>query len=313
MKITISAPGKVILSGEHSVVYGHPALLAATDNRLTVSLKGKRNKKILTKSALNKLSNFELPSLKKFLSQYFRKENFNLKLESDIPIGCGLGSSAAYSVVFSALLNKIMGFQKSLKRINTLAYEIEKQFHKNPSGGDNTTSTYGGYLWYRKEAEGLKTFSKIEVKKKLDNLVLVNSGRANESTKDMVEIVRSKREANAKKIYGIFNSIEDVTKGFLKYLLQEQDLSLKYLLKQNQKLLEKLGVVSSSTKILVKRLEKKGAALKVAGAGGLETGSGILISFHDNTEVYKRYLKKQKLDFFVAKLGGKGVILHEES
>jgi mevalonate kinase len=270
-------------------------LLAATDNRLTVSLKGKRNKKILTKGALKKLPNYKLPTLKNFLSQYFRKGSYSLEIDSDIPVGRGLGSSAAYSVAFSGLFNKLSNTPINLKEINALAYEIEKYFHKNPSGGDNTVSTYGGYLWYRKEAEGLKTFSRIKVKRKLNNMVLVDSGRANESTKDMVEMVRSKREANIKKVDSIFYSIEDVTKGFLSYLLQEQELSLEYLLKQNQRLLEKLGVVSSSTKMLVKKLEKEGAAVKVAGAGGIKSGSGILICFHNNPREFIKSIRRDKL------------------
>ena len=77
------------------------------------------------------------------------------------------------------------------KKINKIAYEIEKKQHGNPSGGDNTISTYGGFLWYRKEAEFLKLFKPLDFNfEKLPQFVLTNTGRSLETTGGMVARVR---------------------------------------------------------------------------------------------------------------------------
>lgn len=102
--LKVSVPGKLILSGEHAVVYGYPAIATAINLRLTATRAG--------------------------------------KIESDIPIGAGMGSSAAFAVALSAFK---VG-ELNLEKINKFAYKLEKGLHGNPSGVDNTIVTYGGFL-----------------------------------------------------------------------------------------------------------------------------------------------------------------------
>lgn len=268
-RLEVSAPGKIILSGEHAVVYGYPAILAAVNRRLSM--------------------------------------NSQRVIDSNIPQGCGMGSSAAYAVALSALKIKLSGRPWNLEEINKMAYEMEKKHHGNPSGADNTISTYGGFLWYRKEAEGFKTFSSIEVKRKLSRFFVVNTGKPDESTKDMVTFVGSLYRRKPKAVENIFQEIEKTTKSFLGFLLGENDISFSDLIKINQRLLERLDVVSGLTTRLIRKIEEAGGAVKISGAGGKKNASGVLLTYHQDPDKLKNLLKKYNLDIFPVKLGEEGV------
>lgn len=266
MKIDkVSVPGKVILSGEHAVVYGYPAIATAINRRLTADQHG--------------------------------------KIVSKIPIGAGLGSSAAYAVALSALKTGKL----DLEKISSLAYEMEKQRHGNPSGVDNTIVAYGGFLWYRKESEDLKTFKQIDSKVKLPKLFLLNSGKPAESTKQMVGYVADQRRKKALGVDETFRKIEITTKSFLKFLLKEKEEDFGVLMRENERLLEKLGVVSEKTKKIIRLIEKEGGSAKISGAGGKKEGSGMVIVFHKDKEKLMFLAKKNRLDLWPVKLGEEGV------
>jgi len=266
--LKFSAPGKLIISGEHAVVYGYPALVTATDKRLVAE-----------------------------------KVNGRVKITSNIPIGAGMGSSAAFAVAKSALkLGKL-----ELEKINSLAYKLEKVQHGNPSGVDNTICTYGGYLWYRKESESYKTFKNIVPKRKFPKIYLLNTGKPEESTKEMVAHV-SDIYRNRKSYYDrVFKEIEKVTKGLLGYLLNDNSSDFSEMIKLNESLLEKLDVVSSSTKNIIRAIEKIGGSAKVTGAGGKIGASGIVIVYHSKPERLMKLIKERKLSISSVRIGEEGV------
>lgn len=276
-RLRVSAPGKIILSGEHAVVYGYPALIVAVDRRLAVTLSGKKT-----------------------------------SIESNIPIGCGMGSSAALAVAKSGLLLEKKNRPWDLGGINKKAYELEKRQHGNPSGADNTISTHGGFLWYRKEAEGLKTFSPVPVSIRLPKFILINTGKPIETTKEMVSMVSKLVKKDPLKYKTIFTKIEAVTKAFLKYLLGEEKKDISVLLKENERLLEKLGVVSKSTIKIIREIERFGGAAKVSGAGGIKDRSGVLLAYHREPGKLLAFAKKNNLEAFTANLGEEGVRIEKK-
>ena len=262
-RVKISAPGKIILSGEHAVVYGYPALVVAVNRRL------------------------------------YMNERF--EVESEIPIGCGMGSSAAYAVTLAAVRAKIRDQKLDLNEINKEAYETEKQQHGNPSGVDNTICTYGGYLWYRKELEGFKIISEIEPKGEFPQMLIYNTGKPEETTREMVEYVGRK---NTSKILG---RIEGITRLFLKYLIGDTNVDLVAAMRENERCLEELGVVSDSVAQLIRAIERVGGAAKVSGAGGRKGCSGIILMYHSEMEKLNHFVKKKGLETFKVKLGEEGV------
>ena len=265
----VSAPAKLILSGEHAVTYGNSAILVAINKRLTAS----------------------------------RSQNGKIEITSEIPIGAGMGSSAAFSVATSAVkLGKM-----DLEKINEMAYKMEKKFHGNPSGADNTICTYGGFLWYRKENENFKTFKTITPKRKFPKVYLVNTGKPLETTKEMVRGVNDRFLDRRSYLDIVLKNTENVTKQFLKFLTGDKDVNLDEIIKENERLVEELGVVSESTKQIIRKIENAGGAAKICGAGGRKDKSGIVLIYHKDTEKLMDFAKMNALDLFPVKMGVEGV------
>lgn len=292
MKIAYSAPAKVILSGEHAVVYGKPALVSAINLRLKFTLT------IFSRSCQDSNSNknilFISREVKKYLiSQNFKfvDSSFDYKIESEIPIGRGLGSSAALSVACTAAFLEFYTGQKAKKEIvNHLAFQIEKQFHQNPSGVDNTAACFGGLILYQKQ-KSLKNLDYKIPKNIEEKLFLIDSGKPEESTAEMVKYVSKKSVEN------VINKIEVETKN-MEVAIKKENINLfKNSLIKNEILLEKLGVVSKKTKELLVTLSKFGVG-KVTGAGGRKSGSGFILFYAKNKQKLIEYLNINKIIFY---------------
>ncbi|MFZ2026028.1 MAG: mevalonate kinase [Microgenomates group bacterium] len=295
-KITYSAPGKVILSGEHAVVYGKPALVCAIDKRLTLTL---------IEAETTRYTDTVMPiverTVREFLKQRkeeIKKGGYTYTISSTIPMGRGLGSSAAYSATIAAgLLELFTGREWSIPEINICAYKIEKYFHKNSSGVDTSTSVMGGLIYYRKEFEFLKTISSLSVKipkRFTDMLLLIDTGKPVESTGDMVQQVGSLFNAHPTKVEGLLNEVEKITKRFVVSLMKEDSVLFQKSIQENEKALEKLGVVSPSTILLLKKLKKIGVG-KVTGGGGKTKSSGYVLFATDAKKEVEPILEKEGL------------------
>lgn len=297
-KIIYSAPGKVILSGEHSVVYGKPALVCAIDKRLTLTL---------SEAKKTEYTDIVMPiiegTVREFLEQRketIKKTAYTYSISSTIPMGRGLGSSAAYSATIAAgLLELFTGREWSIPEINICAYKIEKYFHKNSSGVDTSTSVMGGLIYYRKEFEFLKTISSLSVKipkRFTDMLLLVDTGKPVETTGDMVQQVGSFFNAHPIKMEGLLNEVEKITKRFVVSLMKEDDVLFRKSIEENEVILEKLGVVSQSTIALLKKLAPFGVG-KVTGGGGKAKSSGFVLFATDIKKEVEQILKKDNIAF----------------
>jgi mevalonate kinase len=256
-KISFSAPAKVIFSGEHAVVYGKPALVCALNKRLKFTLFPSLNKNFQN---INK----EILFIASKVKQYLKKEKidffdkpYDFKIESEIPIGRGLGSSAALSVTSVAcFLNFFTGKNFDKQVVNNLALEIEKYFHTNPSGVDNTASCFAGLIFYRKEFDFLKSIFSLDIKisKKIkEHLFLIDSGNPKETTKEMVEKVKKKLIDKANYIEQILNDIEKITKKMVISLKKDKINDFIQCIIDNEIYLEMLEVVSLKTKNLLKK------------------------------------------------------------
>ncbi len=302
MKIIYSAPAKVILSGEHGVVYGKPALVSAVDLRLKFTLtnlmRPRKNSKV------NKEISFISQKVKDYLKKQgisFSDRKFEFQVDSETPVGRGLGSSAALSIASVAAFLKFYTRRDFNKEtINNLAYQIEKYFHKNPSGADNTASCFGGLIYFRKEFEFLKNISALNFKipKSIaNNLFLIDTGKPKESTAEIVAEVGKLYNRKPKLIENILNNIEKTTKKMVISIVKEDREFFQKTIRENEKLLEKLKVVSLKTKSLLKKLEKFGAG-KITGAGGKETGSGFILFLAKDKEKLEEFLKRKKIDYY---------------
>jgi mevalonate kinase len=207
--VLASAPAKIILFGEHFVVYGDPAVVLAIDKRAYAYAELRTDNRIHIYSKDLGISGFfiegsfeperggqeakiELAPLKtavqKVLEIAERKVGVNVKVDSSIPVAAGLGSSAAVAAATSTAVSQLLNENLSREEISRIAYEVECLVHGTPSGIDPTISTYGGVLLFQKE-KNLKT---LKVKK--DILLVVGDTGVKRSTGDLVAKVSKTRE-----------------------------------------------------------------------------------------------------------------------
>jgi mevalonate kinase len=150
-----------------------------------------------------------------------------IKIKSHgLPIGAGLGSSAAFSVASSAaclqLYHKFLSLpfdtvsNKNLQWINTWAFLAEVLIHGTPSGLDNTTSTYGGMLKFIKGENNQNHYENLLKIPKLQ--ILLTNTKVPRSTKELVSSVRRLYESFPTVISPIFKSIEEITLQFMQLL-----------------------------------------------------------------------------------------------
>jgi len=203
---------------------------------------------------------------------------FDLIIDSDIPLGSGLGSSAALSVAIVAATMIFLGKKVDKKTVNKIAFIIEQKKHGRPSGGDNAVACFGGMLRFQKLAHAKTAAQKtFTVKKKLTgSFFLIDSGRPVESTGEMVSNVNNLKNEKKDMFENFLQRQEKVTNALLPALQEGYEDAVNQLITEGERNLEQIGVVSDSAKALIAMVEKKGGAAKICGAGGRKKGSGTL-------------------------------------
>lgn len=307
--VIATAPAKIILTGEHSVVYGQPSIVTAvnrfayaeilpgisSDISLTLSdLKQRASSTLRTLRVLRErllesyrlcmkgqLSIREVLQKPAELFQYtlislidtFQMEiqkGFHISLRSDIPIGCGMGSSAATIVSVIQVLSHFLGLELKAEWLHKLSMEAERLQHGYSSGVDSYVSLNGGCVRFEKGKAHTLSLPQIP-------LYIVNTGRPATSTGECVMSVASQfKESDIWTEFGaISREIEQA--------LCARDLSLfKALIRQNHELLVTLGVVPAKVQAFISELERAGASAKICGAGSISGDtSGVVLVLSD--------------------------------
>jgi mevalonate kinase len=316
MNITVSAPGKIHLLGEHSVVYGYPALLASVGKRLYVTVKkqttGSKEQEIIIHAPYGiKLIG---QAVNIFKNAYGIKNLpfLEMTIVSDIPVGSGMGSSAALaSGVIGALLKSVKNIWNPI-RINELAYEVEKIAHGNPSGADNTTVVFGGLLWFRKEFEFLKNIWSLPASQyKIPHFVFIDTGKPSETTKEMVGLVAEKHRKNPSYMRALFYDQELQTKKLLLAFREGNKEEILLAVRQGEKNLEEMGIVGNLVKKLIRDMESIKGAAKVCGAGGVQKGSGMVLCYHNDLTAVQNIVQKYGFKMYQMPLAGQGIRLEK--
>ncbi|XP_074636747.1 mevalonate kinase-like isoform X2 [Acropora palmata] len=358
--VKATAPGKIILHGEHAVVYGKKAVATSIGLRTTVTLEPQAND-CVTLSLLNfnasckwkqdelqedvrKLLDADLSCRTQQGSHLFAKfvdqctipdvksnlikdavsvfvfllgsimedlkslPSFTLEVDSSIPVGSGLGSSAAYSACLSTALLTVAGkivsqkamsdasldcsvsgdvlttpetvslSSEDLALINKWSLEAEKLVHGKPSGIDNSICTYGGALTYQDGViEHLSRIPKLKI-------ILIDT-KVVRSTKNLISGLRERYQQFPTIYSSLFDAIGAITEescvcleklyraeaGAKETMTTDSDdlyRSLAKLIDLNQKLLVTLGVSHNSLDKLCSVTAKYGMHSKLTGAGG---------------------------------------------
>ena len=311
MKSIASAPGKIILFGEHFVVHGTPAILAAIDKRVTVTSTFTENKILKINSQLGTLevpissshekakSEFKpfIYLANKMINSHQDVNGLEITINSDIPIGVGLGSSSACCVAATA---SISGLFKELSPEENLkmSIEAEKTIFPDTSGADCTVCTYGGIIEYDKINGSEKNTDASNL-----NLLIVNS-MIPHSTKRSVEKVSKFKESNEDRFSQLCVS-ETKLIGEVNLALKNKDLiTLGLKMSENQKYLEEIQVSNDTLHDMISSLKEISLGAKITGAG--DGGCIIALVKDENLDKVPALLGKDK-ECFSAKIDTRGV------
>lgn len=270
-----SACGKVILFGEHAVVYGQPALAAGIARgvvvrggspaaRLGLRLHTPGGEVVeATRGGAGRLSEALTRLAESLEAEVGSLPSLTLEVESALPPGAGLGSSAALAVaVARALLGGAPG-EEGMARVLRAATAAESVFHGNPSGVDHTTAAYGGVLRFVKGAAP-------EVLTGLPPLRLVVAQvEPGADTGVMVAGVRALRERSPARVDALLREAGALTDAGLDALRQGDLERLGLLMNLAHGLLHALGVSTEALDRGCHRARAAGAlGAKLTGAGG---------------------------------------------
>ena len=305
------APGKIILSGEHAVSYGRPALAMAVNRHaetviapealeeIRFDLTDMKESERFTIRALRELKSRVLKNYLLFLDgqlgirEVLRKpvelfefafinlldglhlkieeKGLNIKLHSTIPIGCGMGSSAATILCVLRAIGHYFRVDFRPDWYLTYSIEAEKLQHGQSSGVDPYISLHGGCARFQSgQAEQLAL--------PRTPMHLVQTGMPLTTTGECVSHVRACIGEKA----ALWNDFEAVTRAMETALSVNDARDIRRAARENHQLLTRLGVVPDRVQNFIREIEAQGAAAKICGAGAVAGESaGMVLVFAD--------------------------------
>jgi mevalonate kinase len=315
-QFTSSAPGKVILFGEHFVVEGQPAIAVAVSVRAYVSVEPierdeiqvySKNYNLAETYILRNRESWSGRMLPVAVAAYTtmleagRKTGLKIDIDSQIPPSSGMGSSAAVSVATVHATSLALGLELELKKISDIAYEAEKVVHGKPSGIDNTIATFGGAIAYRK-GEG---FVQLKPVFRGVKLVLADTGKPR-NTGEMVRKVLALKNTYPIILDPIYYSAGKLVVEAAQLLEQGEYEKLGNLMNINHGLLSAIGVSTKEIETLVHTARESGAlGAKLTGAGG--GGYIVALCRENDTEKVINALKNHATNILTVNLEQTGV------
>ncbi len=214
-----SASGKIILLGEHAVVYGRPAialpipLAVEATVRKYPSSEGQGVDIVIPRWGLEQKVHAGMQGLPGILGNILGRlnllnEHMSIEVFPHVPRAMGLGGSSALAVAILRAVDHAFTLDLGNETINALAFECEKAAHGTPSGVDNTVATYGTPLIYRRVDETPK-FESLTLSEPLE-LVVGITGKES-LTADAVARVRKAWQQYPDRYEAVFDQVEDVT------------------------------------------------------------------------------------------------------
>ena len=322
--VKLKVPGKLIISGEHAIVYGAPAIAMSTHQGVAISVSQIskpilavnfdgfnqitytkeqvasiaeqieyrfsefQNNKLLINKVLNNPEELIVLCYHNIMQKYDIDNSIGHKLEftSDIPISSGMGSSAAVLLGVIKAFTKLYDLQIKNEEIRNMAQHLEHRQHGRSSGLDiGIIDRHGIYLV--DSAQEWHPIAKLPWP-----LYVIMTGKPDSSTGECV--------ATAAKYFNeaLINEFSQCTMGLYSALNKKNITTAKAFIAENNKLLCTLGVVPEKTQQLINTLAANDIAAKISGAGSIAGDkAGIVICLGDN---FPAFAHKINLKYFIA-------------
>jgi len=271
-----SAPGKLILFGEHAVVYNRPAMavpITQVQAKVVITPSERPEAGIwIDAPDVSVDAHFEelppghaLGSIIKTVLQALNlhtQPHLHIRITSSIPVACGLGSGAAVSVALIRALSDHLGLGMDDQQVNALCFETERFLHGTPSGIDNTVITYARPVYFIK-GQPIETFQA----KTPFTLVVADTGIL-ATTKESVGDVRKLWEAHPEHWNGIFDRVAEIVRQARHSIETGEWQKIGALMDANHALLQEMTVSSHELDKLVVTARDAGAlGAKLSGGG----------------------------------------------
>ncbi len=329
-KVTASAPGKVTLFGEHAVVYGEPALVASIGKRVyvTTELRDDDHVRIVasdlqvpgltvtftgeelivetdygrTISAVAYLKT-AIDVVSKYLGVF---KGANIVVRSEMPVGAGLGTSAAVAVATILSYSTALGYALKKEEVARLGWEVEKLVQGAASPMDTSITTYGGVIKVK-----LLSGNDYEVKalpRVSDLPIVIGYVEREARTKDLIAKVKSLKDRYPEIVDRIIRTIGLITEMAEAALIGSDLITLGELMNVNQGLLDSLGISNRRLSELIYAARSAGAlGSKITGAGG---GGCIIALAPGNQDAVEVAIRLAGGHAIKTSLGGPGAMVH---
>lgn len=316
-QIEVSAPGKLMLFGEHAVVYGRPCIVTAVDQRVRVGIEQtesnflelnapdvgieryRRNIKGLGVSEnLSKGARFVEIAVKNFFQQLNVSSGIRIGTSSDFSSEFGFGSSSAVTVAVIKGLSEVFKKNLSKREIFDLSYQTVLEVQKVGSGFDIAAAVWGGTIYFVKGGKVIKPV------KNIPSVVGYTGVKAD--TTSLVLMVSELYKKQKVLIGGIFEMIGKTVEQARRSLLVGDSRKLGELMNINQGLLDSLGVNTPELSNLIFAARGAGAyGAKLSGAGG----GDCMIAFvsEDSRKNVEKAIKEAGGKVLRVKTGAEGI------
>lgn len=342
--VKIKIPAKLIISGEHSVIYNNTAITSAINLFMKIKIKKLSEKKpqiiiinnknyIKHSVFLIKNGHLDIPndcdlmnkSILNIISDFHKKTNtklcaLKLIINSKIPINYGLGSSASLvsGIVFG--LNKLLNSNINSNTLMKITIEAENIFHGKSSGIDVQTVVNGGIMTFANNNVNKINFNDKDSGNKKSNflkkILIIYTGRPSFLTKDVVNNVAKNIDSFPFKKN--WDDSRDITNKIIKYYKLNNCKEFCRQIAYNQHLLETIGVVTDEVKDFIENLKQQQIYAKICGAGTIALkeklpNNGVIAIFHPiskfQMKIVKRMCKIKHFNLKKVKIAKNGITI----
>lgn len=311
--ISYSAPGSLMIMGEHAVLRGHHAIVSSIQDRLTIHLTPRSSKHLSIHSSLGEYHatlgalddsptfDYLLHIIRSYEAQL--PSGFTLNIESNIHHEYGLGSSAAICIALHACLHH-WTHQAPAKPENVLkaAKASVLSLKKTGSGSDLAASLYGGTLLVNMKAGLLQTLPYQA------NLMVVYAGYKT-PTAEVIAKVKEGFEKRMNELFAIDQSIDQLTCQAAQAIDDQDWTRLGHLMSEQQQLMNAMGLNTPEIDHIIEDFNKNNAI-----AGCKISGSGLgdcVIAIAHNNQLISVPLSDDTTQWLDVRLGTEG-LRHEQ-